>query len=437
LKPAAYHGVLGEIVQAIEPQTEADPAAILFQLLTMFGNVIGRTPHFRVSADVHHLNLFTAIVGTTAKGRKGMSRGQAQRVFECIDTDWMRDCFTSGLSSGEGLIWAVRDPITKQHPIKEKGRVIDYETVTEDSGIADKRLLVIESEFASTLKVMMREGNTLSPVIRQAWDGDALRTLTKTSSARATDPHISLIVHVTAEELRRNLDATEAANGFGNRFVWVLSRRSKELPHGGAFVALGRCAQTLMTAVAAAREITTLQRDRAANALWERLYGPLSAGRPGMLGHMTSRAEAQVMRFACLYALADVSAVVTVPHLEAAKELWRYAFASAGWLFGDRLGDPVADTILSNLRRLYPESMTRTEISLLFQRNKPASDLERALTMLLECNLAKVDKDRSGDGRPVERWYYANELNEIDERTQLDAADISFTSFNSSDERRH
>ena len=96
LRPAAYHGVLGAIVRALEPQTEADPAAILIQILTMFGNVVGRTPHFRVGSDVHRLNLFAAIVGTTGKSRKGVSRGQAQSIFEPVDPDWVRACITSG-----------------------------------------------------------------------------------------------------------------------------------------------------------------------------------------------------------------------------------------------------------------------------------------------------------------------------------------------------
>ena len=62
----------------------------------------------------------------------------------------------SGLSSGEGLIWAVRDP----------GENGDGQS---DSGVADKRRIVLDGEFASTLKVLGRQGNTLSPVIRNAW----------------------------------------------------------------------------------------------------------------------------------------------------------------------------------------------------------------------------------------------------------------------------
>ena len=71
---AAYHGPFGTLVQAIKPQTEADPAAVLIQLLVMFGNVVGRTAHFCVEADTHHLNLFAALVGDTGKGRKGVRR---------------------------------------------------------------------------------------------------------------------------------------------------------------------------------------------------------------------------------------------------------------------------------------------------------------------------------------------------------------------------
>jgi hypothetical protein len=43
---AAYHGIIGKIVKGIAPHTEADPNAILVQLLVQFGNVIGRGPFY-------------------------------------------------------------------------------------------------------------------------------------------------------------------------------------------------------------------------------------------------------------------------------------------------------------------------------------------------------------------------------------------------------
>jgi hypothetical protein len=63
----------------------------------------------------------------------------------------------------------------------------------------------------------------------------------------------------------------------------------------------------LNAAISQARTTGELSRDAAAGSLWGRIYGRLSAGRPGMLGAMTARAEAQVMRLACLYTVMEVS----------------------------------------------------------------------------------------------------------------------------------
>jgi Protein of unknown function (DUF3987) len=80
---------------------------------------------------------------------------------------------------------------------------------------------------------MERHGNTLSQLIRKAWDGDKLSTLTKTSPLTATNPHISVIGHITEIELKARLTRTDAANGFANRFLFVLVKRSQKLPFGG------------------------------------------------------------------------------------------------------------------------------------------------------------------------------------------------------------
>ncbi len=121
----------------------------------------------------------------------------------------------SGMSSGEDLIWNVRDAQEK------------------DPGIADKRLFVVETEFSQALKSMSREGNCLSSVIRQSFDDGILRTLTKNNPAVATGAHVSIIAYITLEELRRLMSETDALNGFANRFLWCCVRRSKLLPEGG------------------------------------------------------------------------------------------------------------------------------------------------------------------------------------------------------------
>jgi hypothetical protein len=246
-------------------------------------------------------------------------------------------------------------------------------------------------------------------LIWQAWEGHTLRTLTKNAPAKATEPHISIIGHITRDELRRDLDRTEAANGFGNRFLWACVRRSKELPDGGDLVDLLPYSSRLVSVVDHARRAGELCRDADARRLWHRVYGPLSAGRPGLLGAMTARAEAQVMRLACLYALGDQSAGVGVVHLRAALEVWRYCFDSARYIFGDRLGDVTADEIRRALQAAGPAGLSRTELLHdVFGRNRPAGEISRALALLEECQLARCDEDRSGGGaRPAERWYAA------------------------------
>jgi len=150
-----------------------------------------------------------------------------------IEPEWAGKRIQGGLSSGEGLIWVVRDPIEKHEPIREDKRITDYQMAVIDPGVSDKRLFVIEPELAATLKTMTREGSTLSATIRQAWDTGDLRVLTKNSPAQASGAHVSIVGHITRDELLRFSTSTDTANGFANRFLWVCSRRSKLLPEGG------------------------------------------------------------------------------------------------------------------------------------------------------------------------------------------------------------
>jgi len=405
LASEALHGIAGDFVRAVEPHTEADPASILTQFLVGFGNMVGRSPYYQVEADRHHTNLFGVVVGATAKGRKGTSLGQVRRRLGAVDPAWERERVMGGLSSGEGLIWAVRDPIHRHEAIKQKGRVVDYQDVMIDPGVDDKRLLVVEAEFASTLQVIRREGNNLSPLIRQAWDTGVLRTLTKNNPAVATGAHISAICHVTKQELLRHLESTETANGFANRFLWICARRSKSLADGGQAGEIDwrPFDRRLQKAVEVARGVGQMTRDENARQLWHAIYDRLSEGQPGLLGAVLSRAEAQVLRLACIYALLDSKSVIMPEHLKAALAVWEYSEASARFIFGDALGDPVADEILRALRGS-ENGLTRTEIRDLFGRNKDAQQVLRALALLQEHALAEF-RNETTDGRPAERWF--------------------------------
>src|SRR5205823_1682544 len=294
LEESAFYGLAGEIVRRIEPHTEADPVALLIQLLVAFGNIIGRSAYMVADAVRHYANLAVVLVGETSKGRKGTAFQNVLNVLQHVDGDWCKNNIASGLSSGEGLIWSVRDQIEEDKPIKEKGRYTEEtQRVVTDGGVKDKRLFVVEAEFANTLKVATREGNILSAVIRQAWETGSLRIMTKNSPARATGAHISIIGHITRQENRRLLTETESANGFGNRFLWSAVRRSKCLPEGGSLPAIADLIVRLHDAIEFARYATEVKRSDAARKLWTRVYPQLSEGKPGLLGAITARAEAQ------------------------------------------------------------------------------------------------------------------------------------------------
>jgi len=146
---AAFQGLAGEAVKAIEPHSEADPVALLMQFLTLAGNLIGRTAYYRVEDDRHHANLFAVLVGESSKARKGTSMGRVRSVAKIADQGWSDDRLKGGLSSGEGLINEVRDER------REWDRKAGREEIV-DPGVADKRLMIVEAEFASALAVMER-----------------------------------------------------------------------------------------------------------------------------------------------------------------------------------------------------------------------------------------------------------------------------------------
>jgi hypothetical protein len=384
---AAFIGPAGEFVKIVEPHTEADPAGLLLQALTGLGCMMGRNAYFRAEADRHYPNLFVALVGNTSHGRKGTSFGRVAASIESVDENFTKSNIKGGLSSGEGLIWHVRDP------------------QDDDPGVTDKRLLVYEPEFSSPLRVMGRDGNTLSAQMRQAWDSGTLRILTKNSPVQSTNSHISLVSHITSPELLRYLNSTEMANGFGNRFLWACVRRSQLLPEGGSLQpdALNGMIEQVRAAVTFAKTTQEIKRDPEAREMWLSVYQALTADRPGLLGSILARSEAQTMRLALVYALLDCSPLIRRRHLEAALAVMDYVTASAKWIFGDLYGEPDADKILEALRES-PDGLTRTEINALFARHKSQVQIEVALKTLEREQLANYRPETTG-GRSAERWF--------------------------------
>jgi hypothetical protein len=99
----------------------------------------------------------------------------------------------------------------------------------------------------------------------------------------------------------------------------------------------------------------------------------------------------------------DKSALINPEHLQAALALWDYAESSVRFIFGNALGDPVADQIYNALKNAR-NGLTRTDISNLLGRNVRAERIGTALDLLRRHNLAKVEHIETG-GRVAERWF--------------------------------
>ncbi|AZS14569.1 DUF3987 domain-containing protein [Paenibacillus lutimineralis] len=411
----ALHGLAGDIVRFIDPHTEADPAAVLINFITMFGNMVGDGPHFVVSGGKHRMRLFAVLVGATFRGKKGTSLDPVLKLMNAADVEF-NTRKKSGLSSGEGLIYSVRDQVIESRPVvegkgKDKKSTGEYEEVITDSGVEDKRLLVVESEFGSVLNVLRRDGNTLSAIIRNAWDGNGeIRTLTK-NPMQASNSHISILGHITPEELRKLLTGNEIHNGFVNRFLWLYVQQSKSLPSGGEFHKLdvGPIVDRIKEACDYAMnempvdnngDPLPMERNEAANKLWERIYEPLQRDASGIIGASTSRVIPYVMRLACIYALLDMSNVVRVEHLKAALAVWDYCYKSVAFIFGEQelTNDPIISKILSRLKEK-SEGLTLTDINDLFKGTVKSDELQGAIKKMQDNGLITV-KTIPGRGRP-------------------------------------
>ena len=388
LHPAAYYGLAGEIIRTLDPETESDPVGLLVTLLVYLGNAIGRGPHFVVEGTNHHGNLFAVMVGESSRGRKGTGEGRIRRLFEAVEPVWWQERIQAGLSTGEGLIFAVRNPVGEADP-----------------GVEDKRLLIVESEFAQPLSTSKRENNTLSSTLRNAWESGILRTLTRKEPLTSKGAHISIVGHITRDELAAKLTNTDVFNGFGNRFLWVCVRRSKILPYGGNDLDLSHLVEALKLVIQTGPAIGRMRRTAAANELWDKLYRILAEqDRRGTFGAMTARAEPQILRLSMLYALCDRSEMIATQHLLAALAVWLYCDASAERLFGESVCT-LSDRIVLEIQR--EPGITRSELHDCIDRHLTASRFQQALSEL-EIKQRIRSESIPTKGRPQERWYPAD-----------------------------
>ena len=374
----AFCGLAGRVVRAIEPHSEADPYGLLLTFLAAFGAAVGRGPHALADGAEHPARLDVLLVGPTAKGRKGTTWQQVRRPMALADPGFIDERILGGFGSGEALVDAAADG-------------------------DDHRLFVLESEWGRLLAVGRREGSTLSPLIRQAWDGDRLAVRSRAGKAVADGAHVCVLGHITADELRAKLLDVDMANGFANRHLFCEVRRSKLLPSGGnlddsVVAELGR---EIRDALERARKIGIMRRTAMADALWEGLYRQMADDDPGgLVAALIARDAPQVLRLSVVYALLDGASRIDTPHLQAAWSVWQYCRASVVSLFGERTGDSMADKLLNAALQAGPDGLTTTDQHAVVGRHASAARLNVARETLIANGSAFVRTINTG-GRPA------------------------------------
>lgn len=384
-------GNSGRITKLTTEGTEIDPHATLFSLITVFGGIVGAGTYLHVGEARHYPRLFSVLVGASSRGRKGSSLQPIVSTFAELVPEFVSIRTSGPLSSGEGLLWRIRDA---SEEIGKDGNPVDL-------GVEDKRLVILDGEFAACLKAMKRETNTLSAILRSAWDDGNISPLTKTKPVRVTNGHICFTSHITTQELHTCLSESDSVNGFSNRILWICTRRQGSVAFPPRLSPESRAEiQTILEkALRLASRTGEITLTPEAKVIFEKVYPTLTQERPGLYGSATSRAEAQTIRLAMILSLLDGSPVIRREDMVRALHCWRYAEESARFIFGDREPDQKANKVLDYLQD--GEKTTTEIINVLFQKN--ATGVSAILEHLQAVGKVSSRIEKTGK-KPITFW---------------------------------
>lgn len=343
------YGLIGDIASAGSKDTEANPFAVAANALAYLSAAMGRACYMPVGNVWHHARIFTAQIGRSALGRKGDAASLIHRIDMALRKNHgdtiAPQVHRGGLSTREGLVMLIHDGFT--------------EGKKEIAKIEDKRLWVLESEFANVLAQAKRDGNTLSTALRDLWDGVPIRPAVKTSRVYASDPHVALSVAITPGELRAKLSAGELSNGFANRFMFLWAERTRLLPFPKPTpkAEVNALAQRVADVIEYAKGNKPELKDEFAMVLsdeavkrWVSLYeGELNTRSSGeRVNALLDRRAPTLLRIAMLLALTDKAQTVEVHHINAALAWIRYWADSVRFIFATD-DDEAASAEMSDL----------------------------------------------------------------------------------------
>ena len=413
--PACLYGLVGDVARAGSETTEANPFAVAANFIAFMGCAVGRGPYMPVGNTWHHARQFMLHIGRSGRGRKGDAVsliGRIEHALKALSPDATPQVHRGGLSSREGLVHLIHDGYT--------------EGQKEVEPVLDKRLLVIESEFANVLHQGKREGNTLSAALRDCWDGVSMKPATKTSRLWATDPHIALVGAVTPSELLGLMASRELTNGFANRFMMLWAERPKLMafPRPTRQEDVNALAERVLEVLQfcqaerwADKDHMRVELSQDARKRYEVLYyGELNDNSAGeRITALIERRAPMLLRLAMLFALCDKTTTVEVHHINAALAWVRYSVESVKFIFASAADEVEVAEVNDTVQKIVDfltvhKRVTRKQITVdCFKGHVNKTRIDAALDELLSCNPPRitVQEDRSGPGRPTKFYKLA------------------------------
>lgn len=413
--PLCLYGLIGEIAKAGSTDNETNPYAIAANAIAYLSAAIGRGAFMAVGNTWHHPRMYSLHIGRSSRGRKGDAVALITRinyVLRTIDEYAAPQVHRGGLSSREGLIFLIHDGF-------KEGK-------TEVEPIHDKRLWVVESEFANVLHQGKRDGNTLSPALRDCWDGVSLKPATKSNRLYATDPHVNLSAAITPTELHSLMQSRELTNGFANRFLMFWAERTHMVPfplttNQDDVVALARRIYEVLMFCKSTEYANkdhlrvTLSDD--AKRLYDKLYrtelNDTSAGEK--ITSLIERRAPMLLRLAMLFALTDLSTIVEPKHIHAGLAWIRFSVDSIKFVFSSAIDEvevaetvDTADKIVSYLAE--NGDTTRWDLSSkCFRGHVSKSRIDHAIDELLASNppriqVESIPRPKSSPGSPTKKY---------------------------------
>jgi hypothetical protein len=393
--PACLYGLVGEVARAGSEDTEANPYAIAANFIAYMSAAVGRGPYMAVGNTRHHCRVFGLHVGRTGRGRKGDAVSLVHRIdmaLQVLNAQAGPQVHRGGLSSREGLVFLIHDSYV--------------EGKNEVPAIPDKRLWVVESEFVNVLQQGKRDGNTLSPALRDCWDGVSLKPATKTNRLYATDPHVNMSAAITPTDLHSVMVSRDLTNGFANRFLifWAERTQITPFPKPTSQDDVKALAIKVLEVLTHCNAMTHVDKDKteiklsdAAKKVYVKLYrGELNDNSAGeRITALLERRAPMLLRLAMLFALCDQKNEVDVHHINAALAWVRYSVESVKFIFQSALDEvnvaEVNDTAQKILEYLVKGEASRSDLTTkCFQGHTSKTRLDAALDELLSSNPPRI-----------------------------------------------